>query len=269
MVATSYPADLSDWRGLFIRHLGDALGRRRDLSMRLWAPPGERHPALADAATEQETEWLRALMRAGGIAHLLRSRRVRAIASAGSLVRHLRHTYQRSSPNVDLYHINWLQNAIPLPADGKPAVITALGTDMQLLKLPLVKQLLRRACQSRQVAICPNANWMVAPLERTFAGVARVQFLPFGIDPAWYRLRRNFQSANARRWLVVSRLTRDKIGPLFEWSKPYFQEGMRELHLFGPMQEEVAVPDWVHYHGPATPDQLRDAWLPEAQALSR
>lgn len=27
-VATSYPANLQDWRGLFIRHLADALARR-------------------------------------------------------------------------------------------------------------------------------------------------------------------------------------------------------------------------------------------------
>ncbi len=41
MVSTSYPADLADWRGLFIRHLTDALARRADISLRLWCPPGE------------------------------------------------------------------------------------------------------------------------------------------------------------------------------------------------------------------------------------
>ena len=32
MVSTTYPRDLSDWRGLFIRHLVDALSRRRTLT---------------------------------------------------------------------------------------------------------------------------------------------------------------------------------------------------------------------------------------------
>lgn len=40
MVSTSYPSDLSDWRGLFIRHLVEALSRRTDIDLRLWAPPG-------------------------------------------------------------------------------------------------------------------------------------------------------------------------------------------------------------------------------------
>jgi hypothetical protein len=41
MVSTSYPADLGDWRGLFIRHITDALARRDDIRLRLWSPPGE------------------------------------------------------------------------------------------------------------------------------------------------------------------------------------------------------------------------------------
>ncbi|OYV27151.1 MAG: hypothetical protein B7Z82_06350, partial [Halothiobacillus sp. 20-54-6] len=50
-VATSYPANLQDWRGLFIRHLADALARRDDLTVSLLAPPGETHPRIAVVAT--------------------------------------------------------------------------------------------------------------------------------------------------------------------------------------------------------------------------
>ena len=160
MVSTSYPANLSDWRGVFMRHLADALARRDDLRLSLWAPPGETHPAIRAAATAAESAWLGALMQAGGIAHLLRSGGVRRVTAPLALVRKLRRVYRRAAPDTDLYHVNWLQNALPLPANGKPVLITVLGTDMQLLRLPLMHVLLRRVCRQRQVIICPNANWM-------------------------------------------------------------------------------------------------------------
>src|SRR5688500_16833178 len=72
MTSTSYPADTGDWRGLFIRHLVDALGRRDDVHLRLWAPPGELHPRVASDVRGDEHAWLQGLMAAGGIAHLFR-----------------------------------------------------------------------------------------------------------------------------------------------------------------------------------------------------
>jgi glycosyltransferase involved in cell wall biosynthesis len=118
----------------------------------------------------------------------------------------------------------------------------------------------------RNVAICPNADWMLPPLQDAFGDVALIKPVSFGIDQRWYRIERDL-TQQPRRWLVVSRLTRDKLGPLFEWSEPLVRSGERELHLFGPMQEDVAIPDWVRYHGPATPDQLAQDWFPRAQGL--
>src|SRR3546814_9782056 len=69
------------------------------------------------------------------------------------------------------------------------------------------------------------------------------------------------------RWVVVSRLTRNKIGPLFEWGQPAFASPERELHLYGPMEEEVELPGWVHYHGPASPRLLADEVFPAARGL--
>lgn len=267
MVSTSYPADLADWRGVFMRHLADALARRDDLRLSLWAPPGETHPAIRAAATAAESAWLRALMQAGGIAHLLRSGGARRVTAPLALVRKLRRVYRRAAPDTDLYHVNWLQNALPLPAHGKPALIAVLGTDMQLLRLPLMRGLLRRVCRHRRVIICPNASWMMTPLTAAFGDLAQIRMVPFGIDPHWYALERRFQHGDAARWLVVSRLTRDKIGPLFEWCEPHFRNTARQLHLFGPMQETLSLPGWVHYHGPATPDQLQNEWFPSAQGL--
>ena len=264
MISTSYPQDMTDWRGLFILHLARALARREDLELRLWAPPGELPDSATYAATPEEARWLADLMAAGGIAHLIRTQRVRGIATAARLLLSLRRLYRRES-TADVLHVNWLQNALMLPNDGRPVLATVLGTDMQLLKLPGMATLLRRVFRSRRSVICPNAEWMVPALQARFGDVAEIRFVPFGIDPRWFGVRR--EPVRPQRWLCVSRLTQGKIGSLFSWGEPWFGDGERELHLFGPMQQTVKVPSWVHYHGPATPESLADEWFPSAQGL--
>ena len=264
-VATSYPEDEGDWRGVFIRHLAFALARVSDLSLAIWAPPGPL-PAGADyLANAQERNWLAKLMADGGIAHVVRSAGAGAVARPWQLVKQLRALYRRES-ELDIYHLNWLQTALPLPADGKPALITVLGTDLKLLALPLVKPLLRRIMRKRAVTICPNAEWMREPLESAFGDLARVSPVPFGIDPMWYAIHRKMNS-QAPCWLAVTRLTRDKLGPLLNWSAPLFAGQQRQLHLIGPMQEQIDLPDWVHYHGPGTPAQLAQDWFGRAHGL--
>ena len=266
MVSTSYPADLRDWRGLFIRHLSDALARRNDLAVKLWAPPGQTHPNVEPVTTAQESAWLLQLMQQGGIAHLLRNGGINRFAAPIKLLGFLRQAYSRNK-DVDLYHINWLQNALPVPDNGIPLLVTVLGTDMQLLKLPMMKILLRRKFRQHPTAICPNAEWMIAPLQEAFGSVAKIQFIPFGIDSAWFELERKLQPPENPLWIVVTRLTKAKLGPLFEWCEPQFRDQARELHLFGPMQEQINIPNWVHYHGPASPEQLEKNWFRRAQGL--
>ena len=266
MVSTSYPADLGDWRGLFIRHLSDALARRNDLAVKLWAPPGQTHPNIETATTTRESVWLAQLMKDGGIAHLLRNGGISRFAAPIKLLGFLRHGYSRDR-KLDLYHINWLQNALPVPDNGIPLLVTVLGTDMQLLKLPMMKMLLRRKFRQHRTAICPNAEWMIAPLQEAFGSVAKIQFIPFGIDSAWFELERENESCKCPLWIVVTRLTKAKLGPLFEWCEPQFRSQSRELHLFGPMQEEIDIPNWVHYHGPVSPKELEQNWFPGAQGL--
>lgn len=265
LVSSTYPVDDRDWRGLFIRHIVRALARLDDIELRVWAPPGELPTGVQAHASPSEQRWLARLMQAGGIAHRFRSGGLPGKLDAVALLWHLRCAYRRP-PSPDLYHVNWLQNALMLPADGRPLLLTALGTDLRLLGLPLVRRLLRRALRGRRVAICPNNDWMVAPLQQSFGDLAEVHYLPFGIDPRWYAIERA-PPAGIQRWLVVSRLTRDKLGPLFEETREWFARPGRELHLFGPMQESLAIPDWVHYHGPATSDELAGEWFPGASGL--
>ncbi len=33
------------------------------------------------------------------------------------------------------------------------------------------------------------------------------------------------------------------------------------------MQEQIEIPAWVHYHGPATPEMLCREWFPRTQGL--
>jgi glycosyltransferase involved in cell wall biosynthesis len=263
MVSTSYPQSLLDWRGLFIRHLADGLARREDLRLRLWAPFGEKHPDAEFDLPGRERAWLERLMRAGGIAHLVRSGSPLGIVEALRLLAHLRRLYRRSD-DVDVFHVNWLQNALPLPNDRRPLLVTVLGTDLALLRLPLMRTLLRRVFRRRPTAICPNADWMLPSLRAAFADVADVRFVPFGIDPGWFEIDRR---ARPHRWLAVTRLTAAKLGPLFEVGAPLFQSGVRELHLIGPMQEQIEIPPWAHYHGPVGPEELRETWFPQAAGL--
>ena len=262
---TSYPSSAKDWKGLFIQRLVEALARRGDASLRVWLPPGMLPAGVQRTTHLGDDAWLARLMDAGGIAHLLRTHKLKGIATAGSLLWRLRRAY--GTGDHDLYHINWLQNAIPLPNDGKPALVTVLGTDLQLLRLPGMQAMLRRALRHRRAILCPNADWMVASLEQGFGDIVQVHAVPFGIDPSWYDIARIPTVEGPHRWLAVTRLTAGKLGPLFKWCAPLFAGARRELHLFGPRQENIQVPEWVHYHGSATPEQLCRAWFPVACGL--
>lgn len=266
MVSTSYPVNLLDWRGLFIRHLAEALARHSDIRLRLWSPPGEVLRNATYVATLSESRWLARLMAQGGIAHIMRRGGVKGLVAPLRLLWILGAAYRRH-PGMDVYHINWLQCALPLPSNGKPVLLTVLGNDMKLLRLPLMRHLLRRVLCKRRAAICPNAEWMIEPLSLAFGDIAEITPVVFGIDPMWYAVCRDVAPTEPAIWLAITRLTRDKLGPLFEWSEALFKGQRRKLHLFGPMQEQIAIPDWVHFHGPATPNQLAHDWFPRAQGI--
>ena len=91
--------------------------------------------------------------------------------------------------------------------------------------------------------------------------------MPFGVDAAWYSVERHATiDHQPQRWLVVSRLTRKKLGWLPVWGASLFGSG-RELHLFGPNQDGLTLPEWIHYHGPTFPHYLRTHWFPGAAGL--
>jgi glycosyltransferase involved in cell wall biosynthesis len=234
------------------------------LTLSLWAPPGRLPRGVDSAATESEASWLAGMASRGGIAQILKRGPLRGLITAGSLVLHEWRAYRRVCP--DLIHVNWLQNALALGRTSTPALITVLGSDMRLRLLPGMRGALRAVLASRNAALVPNAEWMVEPLRRDFGDQVRIQAVPFGVAPEWFEVRRDSAAAVSGDWLVVSRITRAKIGDLLDWGAGLFGVG-RRLHLFGPMQEPLPLPEWVVYHGPTYPQQLRSEWFPRAAGL--
>jgi glycosyltransferase involved in cell wall biosynthesis len=265
MVSTSYPEGNQDWRGRFIANIVSAMARRTDLELSLWAPPGNLPELVADATTTAESAWLHALAARGGIAAALRVGSLRAINDALGLIWRLRQVYRRTT-SIDVVHVNWLQNALPLWGLTTPAIITVLGTDFGLLRHALIRQMLRAVIRQRRCIIAPNAAWMTTKLQESFGDIASVETIPFGVDPVWFRIQRSTEAPIKPRWLVVSRVTAPKIGALIEWGHGLFNE-TRELHLLGPKQELLTLAPWVNYHGPTNPEELIRNWFPQSTGL--
>ncbi len=260
-VSSSYPANAEDWKGRFISDMAQALSQIPNVDLSIWAPPGEYPQNTNDAATPSDQKWLEALMARGGIANQLRNKNIVSLKLAVELLSHLYRVYRRESP--DLVHVNWLQNAIPLWGTHIPALITVLGSDYGLLNKPGMVPLLRAVFRQRRTILAPNADWMKQGLEDAFGDLAEISPVPFGVDKRWFSIDRKDPESDC--WLAVTRITRKKIGDLFTWGDGLFEK--RKLHLFGPMQEQLILPPWVHWHGPTHPAELANIWFPRASGL--
>jgi glycosyltransferase involved in cell wall biosynthesis len=265
LISTTYPADDEDWRGRFIANLVNYLGEIENLRLSVWAPPGLMPDNVNSHASVGESRWLMGLMQQGGIAHLLRTSRLRAAWSACHLLLRLRRAYQRP-PRMDVYHVNWFQNILPLYGTNSPVVIGVLGSDYKLLSVKGLPSLLRVVLKQRKSIIAPNAGWMAPRLEKLFGDISEVRPIAFGVDQRWYRINRQPSTDGEENWLAVFRVTRKKLGPLLQWGKEVFND-RRTLHLIGPMQEDIHIPEWITYHGPASADELCDNWFPKASGL--
>lgn len=268
MVATSYPADNQDWQGRFIYDMASALADSGTVDLHLWAPPGCLPARVNSALGGGDAEWLRKLLIRGGIAHLLRRHPLQGGGFAIALLRRLRRVYCKfdSLDRSTVVHANWLQNALPIIGTGLPALITVLGTDMRLLRLPGMVGMLRAMLRGRAAILAPNANWMVPALERNFGDLAEVRPIPFGVHARWFDVERVSDRDGQGDWLMVSRVTKAKLGRLLDWGEGLFGKN-RKLHLLGPMQEGIELPPWIDYHGPTNPDALAADWFPNVAGL--
>ena len=262
LATTSYPLDSADWKARFIYDLAAAVDRTGEVQVQLWGPPGHLPGDVSSANSRGDTAWLHQMAGEGGIAHLLRTRPATGLIQARGILARLREACARN--RADIYHVNWLQLALGLPDDGRPLYVAVLGSDFGLLRLPGMGRLLRRKFSTRPTVLAPNAGWMQARLTELFGDVAEIRPNPFGVTPAWFDMRR--QIGEPREWLVVTRITRKKLGDLLRWGKGLFGRH-RRLRLLGPMQENITLPAWIEYGGPTNPDSLRQQWFPGAAGL--
>lgn len=264
LTSTSYPASANDWRGRFIANMATALARHGEVSLAIWAPPGDVPEKTVPVTTDADRRFLQHLSERGGIAHLLRTRNVGALPAAAQLLLRQNRALRKTSP--DVAHVNWLQNALPLWGTEIPALVTVLGADFALLRLPGVRLALRSVLRQRNAILAPNAEWMVTELKRLFGDLAEIRPIPFGVDAPWFAIARRLPLCAPYHWIAVTRLTKGKIGDLFSWGEGLFGED-RRLHLFGPMQESMRIPTWIEYHGPTHPVELSRDWFPKATGL--
>lgn len=263
VTATSYPRSDSDWQGLFIQRLVDALATTAGHDVDLWAPPGPLAEGVGWAGNDADAQFLTALAERGGIAHLLRKERISGVYQATQLLRRLRALYRRSTH--DIVHVHWLQNALPLLGLGRRVVVSVLGSDYAMLKLPGMVTALRRVFASNNSVLTPNAPWMAPELERHFGDIARIVPVNFGIDDIWFTLEHR-AAAELQEWLCVSRVTEGKVGDLFDWGEEAFDD-RRHLTLIGPNQGDLDIPPWINFRGSATPEELASQWFPYATGL--
>jgi glycosyltransferase involved in cell wall biosynthesis len=266
LTSTSYPRSDSDWQGIFIREMLAGLQRADDTETSYWGPPGPVPDGVDYLCSESDKRFLLRLAEQGGIAHLARSKPLQGIANGIGLVRRLRRVLRDNRQKCDVFHLNWLQSALAIPGNGNRALVAVLGTDYKLLEIPGVAALLRNRLADNHVVLAPNAEWMVPKLEATFgAQVSKVAYVPLGIDQRFFDVGAE-PASSVRRWIAVLRLTRAKIGPLLEWTERLADRD-NEFHLFGPMQEKIALPSWIRYHGAVTPDTLIRDWYPQATGM--
>ena len=264
MVGTSYPESSSDWKGTFIRNIVESVATLNDVELSTWLPPGPLPGSVLRVTDNADAMWLSRLIKKGGISHAIRTQPLGGPWLSLQLLYRLRRGY-RKNRLIDLRHVHWLQNAMPIQSDRLPLVVSVLGSDLSMLRVPCVTRILRKVFEARKSVLCPNANWMVDPLKSRFGKQTEIKVLPFGIGDKWYEIDRS--RVSDRRWICVSRLTPDKIGTLFDWGEQVFRGSSRELHLFGPNQAAMAIPDWVYYHGSASPRDLHEKWFPQAAGL--
>lgn len=266
MVSSSYPQHAFDWKSIFIQQMLEAIASNDRMRISFWGPPGVVVPDVDYDALPEEKAWLDMLMKKGGLVHLLRQGRMSGVSESFRFLWMLRKVYRRHT-DVGLFHVNWLLNALPLLGIKKSCVISVLGSDIHFLKKPLIVSCLRRILKQAPCILAPNAEWMVPVLKNSFGDLAQIKTVFLGINQEWFDLERKWDK-HPKKWLVVLRLTRKKIGPLFEWGCDIFKDNnYHELHLFGPMQEDIEIPDWVVYHGATYPGDLLENWFPKAAGL--
>jgi glycosyltransferase involved in cell wall biosynthesis len=160
VLTTSYPRDQGDVSGGFVR---DAVTHLREagVEVSVVSPATFRHYGIAYG---------------NGIANNLRASPWKALLLPLFMLSFMR-AARRSSRRADLVHAHWLPSAVAGLATGKPLVVQAWGSDVELAnRLPwLFRPLVRRA----RVVICASSALAVAARD---LGGKDVRVIPSGVE---------------------------------------------------------------------------------------
>jgi glycosyltransferase involved in cell wall biosynthesis len=160
VLTTSYPRHAGDVAGLFVADAVDHL-REAGVEVDVVSPAGFRHFGIAYG---------------DGIANNLRARPWLLLVLPLFLLSFAR-AARRSAREADVVHAHWLPSAVAGLATGKPLVLQAWGSDVELAKrLPwLFRPLLRRA----RIVVCASS---VLAADARALGAREVRVIPSGVD---------------------------------------------------------------------------------------
>jgi glycosyltransferase involved in cell wall biosynthesis len=160
VLTTSYPRERGDISGSFVQDAVEHL-RASGVSVAVVSPASFRHFGIAYG---------------DGIANNLRASPWRVVLLPLFFLSFAR-AARRASRDADVVHAHWLPSAVAGLATGKPLVVQAWGSDVELARrLPwLFRPLLRRA----RIVVC--ASTALAADVRAL-GACEVRVIPSGVD---------------------------------------------------------------------------------------
>lgn len=219
VLTTSYPRDESDIAGAFVRDGVEHL-RAAGVDVRVVSPASFRDFGIAYG---------------DGIAANLRAHRARIVLLPAFLAAYAR-AARRAAQGADLVHAHWLPSGIAALATGKPLVLQAWGTDVELaLRLPsLARPVVRRA----RVAVAPSK---ALAEELTKLGATETRIIGSGVELAATLA----EPAQPPHVLYVGRLSQEK--GIAELAKA--TEGLSRVVVGdGPLRN--LVPDAIGFVSP-------------------
>jgi len=221
VLTTSYPRHDDDIAGAFVRDGVERL-RKAGLVVEVVAPSGFGSYGIAYGH---------------GIVANLRRNPARAAALPAFLAAYVR-AARRAARGADLVHAHWLPSGLVAMACGKPFVLQAWGTDVELARR--APALVRPALRHAALVLCPS-QFLADSLREL--GVERVRVVPSGVDiPAAVG-----EPSEPPHLLYAGRLSEEKgVLELLEAT-----EGLRRIVVGdGPLR--ARVPDAVGFVPPHT-----------------
>jgi glycosyltransferase involved in cell wall biosynthesis len=184
VLTTSFPRDENDVAGAFVRDEVEYL-RRAGVAVRVVSPADFRHFGIAYG---------------DGITANIRASPARAALLPAFLTSYVR-AARRGARGADLVHAHWLPSGYAAMATGRPYVLQAWGTDVELAgRAPaLFRPVVRRA----RLVICPSLA--VTDAVRRL-GARDIRIIPSGINLP----RRVVEPAAPPHVLFVGRLSPEK-----------------------------------------------------------